>query len=191
LTAPATVSTTDNGSFVCFQVAGAQTIGGWYSPAANANGTAVRVGLWPNTVALTNVATANKIAATDQIKVTYNQNINASATSLRVCVFSTGTMILGDTSGSACNAADDYTIGKITGLTIGANLTFTTASISATGSIATVTLNGVSGAVTTASESGTGTYTSATTNSPVTTPGTPSIPPCTISGCTKATSLTF
>jgi hypothetical protein len=192
LTAPATVSTTDNGSFVCFQVAGAQSIGGWYSPAGNANATAVRVGLWPNTVALTNHATPNKIAATDTILVTYNQNVNASATGLRVCVLSSGgTIILGDTSGSACSASDGYTIGKITGLTIGANLTFTNAAISATGSIATVTLTGASGATVTASESGTGTYTSATTNSNVTTPGSPSIPPCTISGCTKATSGTF
>lgn len=192
LTAPATVSTVDNGSFVCFQVAGAQTIGGWYSPAANANGTAFRVGLWPNTVALTNHATPNKIAATDTILITYNQNINASATGLRVCVLSSGgTIILGDTSGSACNAGDGYTIGKITGMTIGANLTFTTASISATGSIATVTLNGASGPTVTATESGAGTYTSATTNSRVTTPGSPSIPPCTITGCTKATSGNF
>ncbi len=191
LTAPATISTTDNGQFACFQVAAAQTIGGWYSPAGNANATAFRVGLWPNTVALTNHATLNKIAATDTILITYNQNINASATGLKVCVFSTGTMILGDTSGSACNAGDGYTIGKITGLTIGANLTFTTASISATGSIATVTLNGASGPTTTASESGTGTYTSATTNSRVTTPGSPSIPPCTIAGCTKTTTNAF
>jgi hypothetical protein len=189
--APATIGASDNGSFVCYQVAAAQSIDGWYSPAGNANATAVRAGLWPNTVALTNIAGNNKISPTDQIRITYNQNVSASGSGIKICVLSSGgTIIIGDTSGGACSASDSYTIGKITGLTIGANLTFTNSSISAAGSVATVTINGGSGPTTTASESGTGTYTNAT-NSSITTPGSPSIGPCTLASCTHATSSHF
>jgi hypothetical protein len=186
LTAPATVPAGDNGSFVCFQVAGAQSIGGWYSPAANANGTAVRVGLWPNTVALANHGTNNSLNAGDTIIITYSQNVSVPTSNITVCAFTSGTLIIGDLN-SCSSDSDSYSIGTITGLTIGADLQFTGSKVLSAGTAGvTVTVTGAVGTTTVGSESGTGAFMNPTDNSVVTTPGSPSIPPCTLAGCSKA-----
>ena len=190
IAAPATVTSSDNGAYVCYQVAGASSIGGWYSPSQNANATAVRAGLWPTAVTLTNHVTNNSIAAGDAVLITFNQNIATSGGTFRVCAFTSGgTLILGDLN-NCTSTSDAYSIGKITGLTFSRNVSWASSNIHVAGAVATVTITGQTATV--ATEGGSGTFAPpTTTNSIITTPGAPSIRPCTLANCTATPSSHF
>jgi hypothetical protein len=179
----ATIPSTDNGQFVCYQVAADWTPATWYSKNANANATAVRAGLWPTAVVKANHATANSIAATDTVAVTFNQNVSVGTSPVSVCAVpgtaGSGVLIVGDTSGCA-GTGDSFTIGKITGLTIGgaSRVNYSSSTVSAGTTTVTVTL---AGSATTATVTGTGTWISGTGN--ITSSNSPTIGTCTSSNC--------
>jgi hypothetical protein len=179
----ATIPSTDNGQFVCYQVAADWTPATWYSKNANANATAVRAGLWPTAVAKANHATTGSLAATDTITITYNQNVSVTTSPVSVCAVpgtsGSGVVIVGDTSGCA-SASDAYSIGKITGLTIGgvSRINYSNSTVTAGTTAVTVTL---AGSASTATASGTGTWVSGTGN--VKSANSPVIGTCTASNC--------
>jgi hypothetical protein len=182
-TGVATVATTANGNYVCYQVAASWTTATpWYSPAANANATAVRAGLFANTVAEANVASNNNAANTDTLTVTYNQNVSASGT-ISVCAVhvgtGTGALIVGDGSGCA-GVGDTASIGKITGVTVGATTNFISSSIGVTGTQLKITLGG---AAATTSWSGSGTWVPSATGTVVSSAGAAALHPCSQASC--------
>ena len=90
---------------------------------------ATQIGLVTNAVLITNVATAGSIAATDTIKLTFNQRTNLTNGTVRVCVFNTQkTILIGDTTGGCGSSADAYSVGKLvtTGTISGGTATFAT-----------------------------------------------------------------
>jgi hypothetical protein len=180
-TGSATIATTDNGYYVCYQAAAAQSIGGWYSPAANANATAVRAGLWATAVAKHNTTGNNTIANTDYVNITYNQNVDASGTVSVCAIAGTGTsgvLIVGDTSGCV-NASDGYSIGKITGITVGTKRNYASSTISKpAANQVRITLAGGGNS----SSSNTGTWVNGGTTV-TSVGGSPNLNPCTQSAC--------
>ena len=109
-------ASTANGHWWCYKLVSTSATA-W---TASATFTPVRVGLIPTTVAIANGGTAGKIDSNDTITITFNQNVGA-ATGTKACTFpgtsGAGTILLGD---STCSTtADTYTVGKITGVTVG------------------------------------------------------------------------
>jgi len=95
---------------------------------------------------ITNVATAGSIAATDTIKLTFNQRTNLAAGTVRVCLFSAQkTILIGDTANCVAST-DTYTVGKlVTTGTVAGNASFTTSTdavTTVTPYTATITLAG-------------------------------------------------
>lgn len=181
----ATIPSTDNGYFVCYQVAANWTPSTWYSQASNANATAVRAGLWPTAVVATNISGNNALANTDYLTITYNQNVNASGTA-RVCAFhvgtGTGVVIFGDQNNCA-SVNDSYSIGKITGVSIGTTRNYATSSISKpAANQVRITLSGGAG---NSSYAGTDTWINGGT-AVTSVGGTPNLSPCTQTNCNVA-----
>jgi hypothetical protein len=134
-----------NGDWYCYQlISTSATV--WTAPLALS---AVQLGLVATGVAITNAGTANTIEKNDTIKLTFNQQTNLTTASIKVCPFTTGVILIGDTSaGANCGAATDaYTIAKLTlsGSTITANLNFRSSTVALSSSApwtATITLAG-------------------------------------------------
>ena len=107
---------------------------------------ATQIGLVTNAVLITNVATAGSIAATDTIKLTFNQRTNLASGTVRVCLFSAQkTILIGDTANCVAST-DTYTVGKlVTTGTVAGNASFTTSTdavTTVTPYTATITLAG-------------------------------------------------
>jgi len=94
----------------------------------------VQLGLVTSAITITNVATTNSIAATDTITLTFNQRTNkATSGTAKVCVLTSGKIILGDTTGGGgCATGDAYNIGVITGVTIGTNRVYQSSTFTTT-----------------------------------------------------------
>lgn len=187
LTAPATVPTADNGYFVCYQAASAYSLGGWYSPPVNANGTAARAGLWATGVAESNVITKNSLANTDFITITYNQAVAASGT-VTVCAFSAGVLIFGDQGGCA-STGDSYSVGKLTGLSIASNASYTGTISKPTATTVKIVLSAANPAGADAITTGGTWHNGGTVVSSV--GGSPNLNPCTQASCDVTPSGNF
>jgi hypothetical protein len=192
-TVVATVPSTDNGYYVCYQVQSFYSTTNTGPPIwvgttnSAANSTGVRVGLWPTAATKANVGGGGTgtMAANDTLKITYNQAVQVSGSTVSVCVFTDGTLLVGDSCGSS---SDTPTVGKLTGLNgIGANQSWPNSTISASASVVTITLVGAS---TTTDGTTVGTWTDGS-GSVVTATGAGNPSPCTASNCTVAATGRF
>jgi hypothetical protein len=122
----------NNGDWYCYQLLSTSATS-WTAPFSLA---AVQLGLVTTAVQITNVGTANRIEKNDTIKLTFNQRTNIGTGNIKVCVYTTGVILLGDTAGGGgCGAATDtYTVGKlvVTGATIPSALNFTASTVART-----------------------------------------------------------
>jgi hypothetical protein len=180
--APATTTYSAAGTNVpdwwCFEIestsASATSSGSWTSDVVTF--TPLRI-LVPISVAYANGRNSGSLDSNDTITITFNQNVGtASGTS--VCQFNSGTLLIGD---STCSnvSTDGYSIGKITGLTIGGGgHTKSTATVTVAGAVVTVkvTQNG-------ATQTGAGTFTAS--NSVLASAG--SLPACSSSSSPNCT----
>jgi hypothetical protein len=122
----------NNGDWYCYQLLSTSATS-WTAPFSLA---AVQLGLVTTAVQITNVGTANRIEKNDTIKLTFNQRTNVGTGNIKVCVYTTGVILLGDSAGGGgCGTATDtYTVGKlvVTGATIPAALNFTASTVART-----------------------------------------------------------
>jgi hypothetical protein len=120
----------NDGNWFCYQLVSTSATS-WTTPLALA---AVQLGLVTTDVQITNAGTANRIQKNDTIKLTFNQRTNLGTGNIKVCVYTTGVIQLGDTSpGGGCAASPPagYTVGKLTlaGATIPSALNFTSSTV--------------------------------------------------------------
>lgn len=135
---------TNDGDWFCYElVSTSATV--WTSSLALP---AVQIGLVANGLSTGNGGTANAVSKSDTITVTFNQQTTlANQTGVNVCVYSSGTILIGDAKATCLSATDTYSIGKLTlsGATLGSNVQFKTSSTSVSTSspwTLTVTLAG-------------------------------------------------
>ena len=112
---------------------------------------AAQLGLAATTVVNANgTGTAGRIDNADKITITFNQRTNVGTANIRACIWTSGVIVLGDTTGGCGNANDAYSLGKLTlsGATISNNRTSTTTTVART-TVApwtvTITFAGLSG----------------------------------------------
>jgi hypothetical protein len=159
-TDPSRGSASSNGHWYCYQLVSTTTPSLWTASTALP---AVQLGLVTSGISITNVATNNSIRAGDTITLTFNQQTDLAASgTTKVCAINSGSndrVIIGDTAGgTSCGVNDGYTVGRITGVTIGGNQVYRNSTFTTTSSAPytmTITLVG-SG---TATYSGTATFT--------------------------------
>jgi hypothetical protein len=150
----------NDGNWFCYQLVSTSATS-WTAPFALS---AVQLGLVTTGVQITNAGTANRIEKNDTIKLTFNQRTNLGTGNIKVCVYSTGVIQLGDTSaggGCAASPPTGYTVGKLTlaGATIPSSLNFTSSTVALSSSAPwtmTITLAGTNS---TANMTGTPTWT--------------------------------
>jgi hypothetical protein len=146
--------------------------------------TPIRVGLFPTAVAIANGGTGGSLDGGDTITITFDQSVDA-ASGTSVCAFGgasgTGAILIGDSTCSS-SATDPYTIGELTGLTVGGTVQAVSASVSTSDATITVTV-GASGP----SITGAGTFTASTSL----TSTTGSVAACAASYCTVGPSGGF
>jgi hypothetical protein len=165
LAANATTVNDDRGSgasghWICYQ---ARTEHGSWNKTANFS--IVQVGLVPTGITITNNSFSGSMAPNDTIDLFFNQNVTYSGSSpITVCAFSSaGRILIGDTGCASSN--DTPTIARITGMTLGANRTFQTSTVSVSTNRVRITLNTTASgtsARTTASGTGSTTFTGST-----------------------------
>ena len=169
---PVSVTGTDISQWWCFRIhATSATV--WTS--ATVAFTPRRLFVPTNTVALSNTGgTLNSIEQLDQIAVTFNQTPSSPGT-ITVSTSTTGTITIGS-------------VGTISGLTIGANRTYSGSTTSVSGNTLTITVNGGSGVTSHATTVGNlpGTFTG---NSSFTSSGGQNL--CSAAACTVQTSGSF
>jgi hypothetical protein len=122
---------------------------------------AFQIGLVANGLSITNLGTAGRIEKNDTIKITFNQRTNLGTGNIKVCVWSSGTIVVGDTALTCLTSGDSYSVGKLTlaGATIPSNLAFTSSTVSLSGSAPwTITIT-LAGTNSTATMSGSPTWT--------------------------------
>lgn len=149
----------NDGNWFCYQLVSTSATS-WTAPLPFA---AMQLGLVTTAVQITNVGTANRIEKNDTIKLTFNQRTNLGTGNIKVCVYTTGAILLGDThNGNNCGTdSDGFTVGKLTltGASIPSALNFnaSTVALSATAPwTMTITLAGTNS---TANMTGTPTWT--------------------------------
>jgi hypothetical protein len=120
----------NNGNWYCYRLLSTSATS-WTAPLALSG---VQLGLVTTAVQITNVGTVNRIQANDQIKLTFNQRTNIGTAAIRVCVFTNGTILLGDNTGGCTASSDTYTVGKlvVTGATIPTALNFASSTVTRT-----------------------------------------------------------
>jgi hypothetical protein len=104
---------TVNGNYYCYELMSTSATA-WTAPLALAG---VQVGLAATNLSLANgTGTANKLEKGDKITLTFNQRTTITTANMKVCAYSTGVILLGDTAnGGGCGtAADGYNVGKLT-----------------------------------------------------------------------------
>ena len=124
---------------------------------------ALQLGLAATALSTANGGTAGRIDNNDTITLTFNQRTNVGTANILVCVWSSGSIVLGDTTGSCGAAGDAYSLGRITlsGATISANAAANGSQVAVSSSApwtVTVTVAGMSG-ITNLSGSPTWTFT--------------------------------
>jgi hypothetical protein len=121
----------NNGNWYCYQLVSTSATS-WTAPFALAG---TQLGLVTTAVQITNTGTANRIQANDTIKLTFNQRTNVGTGTIKVCVYTNGTILLGDTAAVGCTASTDgYTVAKlvVTGATIPTALNFAASTVTRT-----------------------------------------------------------
>jgi hypothetical protein len=100
-----------NGHYYCYEMV-STSAGGW---TATGSFPATQLGLVATGASITNHGTAGYVDVTDVITITFNQQTNYPTTSqtVRVCAFTAGVVILGDTSGGCNGTGDAYSIGRL------------------------------------------------------------------------------
>jgi hypothetical protein len=156
ITAPPTAAYTDsnrgatlNGNWFCYQLV-STTASSWTSAVTLPP---LQLGLVTSNVLISNGGgTANTIQKNDTIKLTFNQRTNLGTGNIKVCVYTTGAILIGDTQGgNACGTdADGFTVAKltVTGATIASGLAYTASTVALSTSAPwtmTVTLAGTNG----------------------------------------------
>lgn len=119
----------NNGNWFCYQlVSTSATV--WTAQMPQV----LQLGLVTSGITLANVGTNNSINANDTITLTFNQRTNKPASgTIKVCILTSGKIILGDTTGgTTCATGDGFDIGTITGVTIGTNRVSTTSTFTTT-----------------------------------------------------------
>jgi hypothetical protein len=149
----------NDGNWFCYQLVSTSATS-WTAPFSFA---AMQLGLVTTAVQITNVGTANRIEKNDTIKLTFNQRTNLGTGNIKVCVYTTGAILLGDTqNGNNCGTASDgFTVGRLTltGATIPSALNFNASTVALSASAPwtmTITLAGTNS---TANMTGTPTWT--------------------------------
>jgi hypothetical protein len=147
-----------SGHWICYQ---ARAEHGAWNKTANFP-SVIQVGLVPTGITITNNSFSGSIAPSDTIDLFFNQNVTYSGSSpITVCAFSSaGRILIGDTGCASSN--DTPTLARITGMTLGANRTFQTSTVSVSNNRVRITLNTTasgSSARTTASGTGSTTFT--------------------------------
>lgn len=183
-----TPSSSANGLYGCYQLQ--STHGSW------SRGTSfpvVRLGLVPLGIAAANCTSschANTTENGDTITLSFNQAVTYTGSSISVCTFTNGTMLLGD---SCAASTDTPSLGRITGLTIAANKSYPTSTVAPSGSTIVVTLGGSPNKTSSrTSVTGTGTFTYTGSATLVqSSNGTPPASVCTASNCTWTWSGNF
>jgi hypothetical protein len=121
-----------NGNWFCYQLVSTSATN-WTAPLALSS---VQLGLVTTAIQVTNAGTANRIEKNDTIKLTFNQRTTIGTGNIKVCVFTSGVILLGSTAGGGgCGTASDaYTVGKlvVTGATIPSALSFTSSTVART-----------------------------------------------------------
>jgi hypothetical protein len=156
ITAPPTAAYTDsnrgatlNGNWFCYQLV-STTASSWTSAVTLPP---LQLGLVTSDVLISNGGgTANRIQKNDTIKLTFNQRTNLGTGTIKVCVYTTGAILIGDTQGgNACGTdADGFTVAKltVTGATIASGVAYNSSTVALSTSAPwtmTVTLAGTNG----------------------------------------------
>jgi hypothetical protein len=151
----------NEGNWFCYQLVSTSATS-WTAPLALS---AVQLGLVTTALQITNVAgnTANRIQKNDTITLTFNQRTNLGTGNIKVCVFTAGVILLGDTNnGNNCGTTSDgFSVAKLTlaGATIPSALNFNASTVALSTSAPwtmTITLAGTNS---TADMTGTPTWT--------------------------------
>jgi hypothetical protein len=150
----------NDGDWFCYQLVSTSATS-WTAPLALP---AVQLGLVTTGVQITNVGTANRIQKNDTIKLTFNQRTTLGTGNIKVCVYTTGVILLGDTSsGNGCAASPPatYTVGKLTvaGATIPTALPFNSSTVALSASAPWTMTITLAGSNNTADMTGTPTWT--------------------------------
>lgn len=150
-TDPSRGTATNNGDWYCYQLLSTSGTN-WTAPLSLP---AIQLGLVTTAVQITNGGTAKVIEKNDIIKLTFNQRTNLAAGTIKVCAYTSGVVLLGDSAGGAgCNVdTDTDSVGKIAvaGATIPGIIGFRTSTLAVSTTApwtATITLAGTNSTVT-------------------------------------------
>lgn len=150
-TDPSRGTAANNGNWYCYEIV-SESATSWTAPFDLA---ALQLGLVTTAVQLTNVGTAKVIEKNDTIKLTFNQRTNLAAGNIKVCAYTSGVVLLGDSAGGAgCNVdTDTYSVAKLTvaGATIPGIISFRSSTVAVSSTApwtATITLAGTNSTVT-------------------------------------------
>lgn len=179
-----------NGHYYCYELQENSTA---YSTWKGAATLRAQVGMFASAVANANVLTSGRVAKTDTITITWSQRTSITATSTLVCVYTDGTILIGDTgTGSQCRGSGDgYTIAKLKSSgTLGTQVKFGSSSVSSTTSAPFTTKITLAGSNTTSTVSGSPTWTLTPSTSVLSNTG--SVAACASgSNCTPTTTSSF
>jgi hypothetical protein len=119
----------NNGNWFCYQLLSTSATV-WTAQALKA----VQIGLVANAISTANAGTTcagsaapvtGKTNCNDTITITFNQKPILPASPIKVCVWATGTIVIGDTQATCAASTDAYSVGKLTGGTLGSNVAYT------------------------------------------------------------------
>jgi hypothetical protein len=128
-TDPSRATVANNGNWYCYEVV-SKSATSWTAPFDLA---ALQLGLVTTAVQITNSGVASRIQSGDSIKLTFNQRTTVGTGNVRVCVFTNGTILVGDSSNCVAST-DAYTVAKlvVTGATIPTAITFGSSTVART-----------------------------------------------------------
>jgi hypothetical protein len=130
-TDPSRGTAANNGNWFCYQLVSTSATS-WTSSLALP---AVQLGLVATAVQITNGGgTANRIQTGDTITLTFNQRTTVGTANIRVCVYTNGTILVGDTQAACTASTDTYTVAKlvVAGATIPTALNFGSSTVTRT-----------------------------------------------------------
>jgi hypothetical protein len=141
----------NNGNWYCYKLLSTSATS-WTAPFALAG---TQLGLVTTAVQIANATGANRIERNDVITLNFNQRTNLAAGTIKVCAYTSGTVLVGDSAGGAgCNVdTDTYSVAKlkVTGATIPSVIAFRTSTLAVSSTApwtATITLSGTASTVT-------------------------------------------
>jgi hypothetical protein len=120
-------NSTNDGDWFCYElVSTSATV--WTAPTPLS---ALQIGLAATGLSIANGGTAGRIDKNDEITITFNQKPTSPGSSIRVCAFTTGSVVIGDTTGSCHAGTDANSVGvlALTGATIASNTSYGASSV--------------------------------------------------------------